>query len=598
MMRDYRNVHEMLVETVRRRPDAPAYQTIRDDRSLSTVTWQAFYDDVRRAAKGLIALGVGPGDAVAILSFTRYEWLVTDFATAAIGARTIGIYQSLPAHECRYIIDHSDAVVILAENPEQLDKLLAVRAEIPAVRQVVLCEPDGAPDGDGWTMAWEDFLAAGEGVADADLTARIEAVGPGDVAAVVYTSGTTGVPKGAMITHDNFTFTAQSALACLPVEEDDIQLLFLPMAHVFARICIAFALKAGCATALGRSIEAVPEDLKIARPHWFASVPRLYEKVHTRVISGAETKGGVALALFRWALRVGMEVSEHLQAHRPVPLLTRLQYALASKLVFSKVHAALGGRLRFCVSGAAPLNADVARFFHAAGVLILEGIGMTENTSFTNVNRLNDYRFGTVGPPGPGIEQATAADGEVLYRGRNVMKGYHKMPAETAEAIDPDGWLHTGDLGEVEDRGFLRITGRKKDLIITAGGKNVAPSALEGRLATSKYIAQACVVGDRRRYLAALVTLDPANVEEYARAQGIAFASFAELQRHPRVQALVEAEVEERNRELASFETIKRVAVVAEFTIDNGLLTPTMKVKRNLVTQRYADRIEGLYQEA
>ena len=594
-MRDYRSIHEMIVETVERRPDAVAYRTIHDDGSMTDVTWRTVLDDVHRAAKALVGLGVAHGDGVAILSFTRYEWVVADFAAAAIGARTVGIYQSLPARECRYIVEHSDAVAVLAEDPDQLDKLLAVRAEIPAVRRVVLFEPDGADVGDGWVMSWAAFLALGEAVSDEVLAARMDAVTPADVAAVVYTSGTTGVPKGAMITHDNFTFTAGSSLSCLPVEKDDVQLLFLPMAHVFARICIAFALKAGCATAFGRSIEAVPEDLKIVRPHWFASVPRLYEKVHTKVISGAEAKGGVALALFHWALRVGTEVSSHLQAGRPVPLASRLQYAVASKLVFSKIHAALGGRLRFCVSGAAPLNADVARFFHAAGVLILEGIGMTENTSFTNVNRFDDYRFGTVGRPGPGIEQALGPDGEVLYRGRNVMKGYYRMPQETAETIDEEGWLHTGDLGEIGDRGFLRITGRKKDLIITAGGKNVAPSAIEGLLATSKYIAQVCVVGDRRKYLAALVTLDQANVEEWARAQGIAAADFSELQRDPRVQALVEAEVEERNAQLASYETIKKVAVVDEFTIDNGLLTPTMKVKRNLVTVRHADRVEEMY---
>jgi long-chain acyl-CoA synthetase len=356
-------------------------------------------------------------------------------------------------------------------------------------------------------------------------------------------------------------------------------------------------LLAGNTVIISRGLDFIADDMKLARPHWFPSVPRVYEKVYSKIISGAEAKGGIALKMFRWAVGVGMEVSDHQLNNRPIPALTGLKYQLATKLVFSKVHEALGGRFRFGISGAAPLNPDIARFFHAAGVLILEGIGMTENTSFTNVNRIDNYRFGWVGPTGPGIEQRIGEDGEIVYRGRNVMKEYYKMPEETAETITSDGWQYTGDLGEIDSEGFLRVTGRKKDLIITAGGKNVAPSAIEGLIATSKYISQVCVVGDRRKYLTALVTVDPENIEEYAQEHGISYSSFEDLQKDRQIVGLVEQEVAEKNKEFASFETIKKIRIVDEFTIENGMLTPTLKVKRNIALDRYDDTIEEMYVE-
>ncbi len=326
-------------------------------------------------------------------------------------------------------------------------------------------------------------------------------------------------------------------------------------------------------------------------------MPRIYEKVHTKILSGARAKGGVALKLFNWACGVGDRVSDHLLAKEPIPFVTRAQYALATKLVFSKVQAALGGRVRWCISGAAPLDPSIGKFFHAAGVLILEGIGMTENTSFTNVNREDDYRFGWVGPTGPGIEQKTGTDGEVLYRGRNVMREYYKMPADTAETITSDGWQHTGDLGEIDDVGFLRITGRKKDLIVTAGGKNVAPSAIEGLIATSPYISQVCVIGDRRKYLTALITVDQDNIKAYAAENGIAGDSLDELLASERINGLIQGIIDEKNTHFASFETIKKFRLLEEFSIENGMLTPTLKVKRNIAMERFADVIDSMYEE-
>jgi long-chain acyl-CoA synthetase len=593
-IRDFRNVHEMVKETVDRCTDRVGFKSILDSGEMEAVTWNEFYQQLRMAAKSLIALGIGKNDKANILSYTCYRWVLTDMALMSIGSCTVGIYQSNLPKDCQYIIDHSESVLVFAEDLNQLGKLLEIRDEIPNVRKVILFKGEHHDD---WVLTYEEFLELGSEVPDEALEERIADVTSSDMAAIVYTSGTTGLPKGAVLTHDNITFTAQSVLGSAQILDGDEALLFLPLAHIYARTCVGVSMIAGNTTTFARGLDTLSEDFKVARPHWFPSVPRVYEKVHTKVISGAESKGGLALKIFRWACRVGRKVSDCKLEKRQIPALTALQYKLATKLVFAKVHAALGGRVRWCISGAAPLNPDIGRFFHAAGVLILEGIGMTENTSFTNVNRYDNYRFGWVGPTGPGIEQKVAEDGEVLYRGRNVMKEYFKMPEETAETLTEDGWQHTGDLGEIDDVGFLRITGRKKDLIVTAGGKNIAPSAIEGSLATSKYINQACVIGDRRKHLTALLTIDSDNLKEYADENGISFQSLEELVKDERIIALLEGEVEQKNQSFATFETIKRFRIVDEFTIENSLLTPTMKVKRNVVMEKYADLIEEMYPE-
>ncbi len=597
MFIDYRNVHEMLTETVGKRPEKVAYRYFDPAGEPVPVTWAEFREQVGRAARSLMALGVEKGDKVTIVSYTQYRWVLTDLAVNAVGACTVGIYQSNLAKDCRYIIDHSDSVLVFAEDAVQVEKLLSIREEIPRVRKVILLggRPEPSAAGDDWITTYEAFLALGDDVAEDALARRIDAVGPNDPAGIIYTSGTTGRPKGVILTHDNLTFTAQSVKGCGGVEPDSESLLFLPLAHVFARTAVYTALHVGCTTAFARGLDNLPADFQSIRPHWFISVPRIFEKVHARVVAGAEAKGGAALKLFHWACRVGDRVSDLKLSRETVPPLLSLQYALASKLVFSKIRAALGGRVAWCISGAAPLNPRIGKFFHGAGVLILEGLGMTENTSFSNLNRLENHRFGWVGPPGPGIEQKIAEDGEILFSGRNVMAGYYKMAEETAETFTPDGWLKSGDLGEIDAENFLRITGRKKELIVTAGGKNIAPAAIEGVLATSKYLNQVCVLGDGRRFLTAVVSLDMENAAAYARASGIPFEDPAELVEHPEVIALAEAEVAEKNREFPSYETIKKVAVVPEFTIDDGLMTPTMKLRKSAIEGRYRDRIEAMY---
>lgn len=594
-IRDYNNVYEMLRTTIDACPNEAAYRWVGEDRSLVSLTWRESHEELRRAARSLMALGVVKGDRIAIQSFTCYRWVLVDLAALAIGAVTTGIFHSNLADDCAYVINHSGSKLLFVEDRVQLDKMLGVRASIPGVEKVVMFggeRPAGTAD---WVLTFDEFMALGESVDDARVDQAARAVAPGDLAAIVYTSGTTGVPRGVMLTHDNFIFSAQSVAHCVPVRKNDETLLFLPLAHVFARVGVFASNAKGVALTFSRGIDKILEDLLIVRPHWFASVPRIFDKVYTRVTSKAEEKGGIALAIFRWGLGVGYRVSERQIAKKWISPYLALRYAIVKALLFSKLHAALGGRIRFMVCGAAPLNPDVAKFFHAAGLPILDGYGMTENTAFTNVTALDRQRFGSVGFPAPGVEQRIADDGEILYRGRNVMAGYYRMPQETAEALDAEGWLHTGDTGFVDADGFLFIAGRKKDIIITSGGKNIAPLPVESALTNSKYVNQACLVGDGRQYLTALVTLDPDNIRDFATRQGIVFTTIDELYGNEKVHQLMDSIIAGINKNLASYMTVKKYTLVPEFTIENGMMTPTLKLKKKLILDRYAKEIEAMY---
>jgi long-chain acyl-CoA synthetase len=592
---DHRSIYELFEATVASYPEHAAFRYKKDGAWVS-LTWTGCRETVRRVAKSLIALDVDRGDRVSILSQSRLEWILCDIGIVSSGAVTVGIYPSSLAADCKYLLEHSDSAIVIVENEDQLRKIESVRDKLPGLRHVVIFDgPSVAPRG---VLGWDEFLAKGDRIPDRHYEDRGKAIGPDDLASIVYTSGTTGLPKGTMLTHHNLLFTCESARQCLPVGPETCTLFFLPLAHVFARLIAYMGMIAAYQIAFAESIATVPENLKEVRPHFIASVPRIYEKFYDKVISGVESSGGVKRKLFNWAVGVGMQASKLRQQKRPIPLLLGLRHAVARALVLHKIPDALGGRMDWAVSGAAPLNKAIAEFFDACGLTILEGIGMTENTSFSNVNRLDDNKFGTVGPTGPGIEQKIAEDGEVLFRGPNVMKGYFKDEEATAEAIDGDGWLHSGDIGEIDEDGFLKITDRKKDLIITAGGKNVAPQRIERIMRTSHYIAQVVAYGDKKKYITALITLDPEAMAEWAARTGLGDLGLEELASRPEVRELIRVELEQRNRQLASFETVKKFHILPrDLSVEEGEITPSLKIRRKAVIEKFGNELEALYRE-
>ena len=591
-----KSIYELFKNVCEKNKDKAAYK-YKVGTYWKPVTWGEHQETCKKISKSLMALGIEKDDKVNILSWTRLEWIQVDMATVSIGAVIVGIYPSSLPDDCAYIINHCDTVVLIVENQDQLDKISKVRDNLPDLKHIVII--DGETSGAKGVMTWQEFMSKGENVTDDEFLTRTKEIQPGDVASLVYTSGTTGIPKGSMITHENLVFTSWSALESLLVEPHFETLLFLPLAHVFARIIVYVCIRAAVTVNIGESMEKVVDNIKEVRPHFFGSPPRLYERAYVRITSTPQDAGGIKYKIFKWALRVGYAVSRLQQQKKPVTGLLAFKHKLANKLVFSKVKTALGGNIVYAISGAAPLNKALAEFFHACGVLILEGIGMTENTSFTNVNRYDNYKFGTVGTLGPEIEQKIAPDGEVLYRGKNVMLGYYKSPEETAETIDKDGWLYTGDIGQIDDGGFLRITDRKKDLLVTSGGKNIAPQRVENIMITSRYIGQVVAYGDRKKYLTGVVTLDQDQVREWATKHGIPFSSWEELCKHPKVVELIDNEIQEKNKSLSSFETLKKVLIAPnEFSTESGEMTASgLKIKRQVVTDKYRTQLESLYKD-
>lgn len=591
-VRNYTSMVELFRDVCRQRAGAVAYMSKKDG-AWKSILWAQQEIVVQRIAKGLMALGVAKGDRIGIVSQTRLEWIQADFGILSAGAATLGVYPQSLAPEVGYLLSHCGVRVLFVENDEQLQKVDKVRAQCPGLAWLV--SMDGPSDPKRNMLSWDDFLAKGDAISNEDVKRRGDEVGPDDLAALVATSGTTGQAKVAIMTHDNLVFTSWSVARCVPMRSTDRTLLFLPLAHVFARVTAHSCVRLGVNVAIAESIQKVAENLREVKPTFIASVPRIFEKVHEKIVTNAQQAGGLKEKIFHWAMSVGVAASRLQQQGKEVTGLLAIKRNLADKLVFSKIREAMGGELRWSISGAAPLNPAIAEFFHACGVLIFEGLGMTENTSFSNVNRIDNWRFGTVGPVGEGIEMKLAEDGEVLFRGRNVMKGYYENPEATAEALDAEGWLHTGDIGEIDPDGHLRITDRKKDLIITAGGKNVAPQRVERILRESIYISQAVAFGDKKKYIAALVTLNLETVERWAKDHHLSVPA-TDLWKAPEVFALIEGEIARENAQLASFEQVKRFAILPrELSIEEGELTPTLKIKRKVVTQRYEAQIEALY---
>jgi len=522
------------------------------------VSWQEAGDRIDRLARALLAHGVRKGDAVAVLSRTRLEWILLDWAIMSVGAVVVGLYPTNTAAECAYVLGHSEAVLAFAEDDEQRGKLDSIRSDLPRLREIVAFEQLSEFDGDG---------------------GEPDPVEENDLATLIYTSGTTGPPKGCMLTHKNLTTAAIRVRTHMEGTTDTV-LLFLPMAHSFARICHQSAAFHGATLALCADVAHVPEALKRTRPTILPAVPRVYEKVHANAVGEIERAGGAKRAIGRWALRVGSRTSALRRSGRPLPWALRAQLALADRLVFAKVRERLGGRLRLGVSGAAPLGIDVLEFFHSLNMLVIEGYGLTETASSLSVNDPDDYRFGTVGRAVDGCEVRIADDGEILVRSDTIFAGYYKDEEATAAAFTADGFFRTGDIGELDEHGWLKITDRKKDLIITAGGKNIAPQNLENALKSSRFVSQALVVGDRRPYVAALVTLDPSEV--------------ADAGRDP--HELVQEVVDVVNRDRVRVEQIKRFAILPrDFSQEEGELTPTLKLKRRVVEEHFADEIDRLY---
>ena len=555
---------------------------------------------VRHAGLALQRLGVRRGDRVAILSENRPGWLVADFACLAVGASDVPLYPTLPARQLAYILKDSGAVAIFVSTAPQLAKILEIRPELPALRHVVAMDPDAQGPG---VVSLSDLYAMGAEADTGGAAARFRTEAlttrPDDVATIIYTSGTTGDPKGVMLTHDNIWSNVTSALESFFVGPEDSTLSFLPLSHIFERMAGHFLMfHAGATIHYAESIDTVPANLMEVGPTIVTSVPRLYEKMYARVLENALAGGPIKKRVFFWAKEIGERWADHRLAGHAVPTLLSQQYALAQRLVFSKLRARTGGHIRFFVSGGAPLPADIAKFFYAAGLPILEGYGLTETSPVICVNLLERVRIGTVGPPIHGVEVRIAPDGEILTRGRHVMQGYFNKPEATREALDAEGWFHTGDIGELDAEGCLRITDRKKDLIVTAGGKNVAPQPIEQMVKHNKYVANAVMLGDRRKFCIMLVVPNFDQLERWAVYKQLAFANHRGLIRLPEVQAKMEREVYKMLGDLAAYETPKKVLLLEhDFSIENGDLTPTLKVRRRIVEKKYQRQIDALYAE-
>jgi long-chain acyl-CoA synthetase len=585
---------QLYLDAVDRFRAAPAFRWFEGER-LEEMTHDQAFSLVRAAAGGLVATGLDRGGRVAILSENRPEWAIADYACLCTGIQDIPIYASLTPHQIAYVLSDSGATLVFASSRAQMQKVVEAREECEQeIRIVVFDEVEDPPhDVMSWSALLEKGRALGSEANEEAFRAGARQAKPDEVATILYTSGTTGDPKGVMLTHNNLFSNVTACLRILRVQPDDVTLSFLPLSHVLQRMVDYLLTSSGCVIAYPRSLETVADDLRTVRPTVQVSVPRVYEKVYNKVMEAEGVKG----RLVQWAREVGEAwVAETLADREPSGAL-KLVHRIADALVFKKIRAAVGGRVRWFVSGGGPLSPDINRFFYSAGLTILEGYGLTETSPVTNVNTEENFSIGTVGLPVPGTEVKIAPDGEILVRGPQVMKGYLGRPDATAAAIEDDGWFHTGDIGELEE-GFLRITDRKKDILVTAGGKNVAPQPIENLLKKNVFIDQAVMVGDGRRFVSLLVVPAFPNLTSWAQAHGIAPTDAESLCGHPEVQQMMKDVIFGELRDLARFETPKKVALIAsEFTIEDGSLTPTQKVKRRVVEDRYAELIEAFYAE-
>jgi long-chain acyl-CoA synthetase len=564
------------------------------------ISHRTLLERVRHASLGLQDLGVRSGDRIGLLSENRPEWAIADYACLTTCVADVPIYPNSTADQAAYILRDSGAVALFVSTAEQAAKIAQIRRQLPTLRHVIGFDGSRSPGIDHTLAELEARGAAAETPERvAAYRKAADSVRPGDVATIIYTSGTTGDPKGVMLTHDNIFSNVRAARAVVPFAGEDTCLSFLPLSHIFERMAGHYMmLDTGTSIAYAESMERVRDNLVEVRPTLVLSVPRLYEKMYAAVLENALSGSFIKKQIFFWARRVADRWADmKLTGVDPKGLLA-VQYAIAQRLVFSKLKTRTGGRLRYFVSGGAPLAPEINKFFYAAGLVILEGYGLTETSPVIAVNSPSHFKIGSVGRPIAGVEVMIAADGEILTRGPHVMKGYYNKPEATGEAIDGEGWFHTGDIGEIDANGFLRITDRKKDIIVTAGGKNIAPQPIEGMAKQNKFVSEAVMIGDRRKYPILLVVPNWANLEKWARYKNLTWSGRAELLRNPAVKEKMEREVFGELTNLARFEMPKRLGLLEhEFSVERGELTPTLKVKRRVIDKSYKHVIDGLYEE-
>jgi long-chain acyl-CoA synthetase len=593
-----RTLTELFFGAIDRHGNLPVAMRARREGRWADISHRELAERVQHLSLGLRALGIAAGERVAILSENRPEWAIADYACLTARCTDVPIYPTLPARQIEYILRDAGVSAILVSNAVQLAKVASARERLPALRQVIAFDPDLAGPGVTSLAEVEERGAAMQSQAPA-WRAEAQAVDPDDVATIIYTSGTTGDPKGVMLTHGNIASNVTGAVGLFAFGAGQDCLSFLPLSHIFERMFGHFCmLHAGVVINYAGSIDTVPADMLDRRPHFMASVPRLYEKIYARVLDSVRAASPLRRALFGWARQVGETWAERAIDRLPISPLLALQRTVADRLVFATLRARTGGRITFFISGGAPLAPEIAKFFYAAGMPILEGYGLTETSPVIAVNTPEHQRLGTVGRALPGVEVAIAPDGEVLARGPNIMRGYYGKPEATAEAIDAAGWFHTGDIGALDPDGFLRITDRKKDLIVTAGGKNIAPQPIENLAKGNKYVSNAVMLGDRRPFPVMLVVPNPAPLGDWLGRQGLPGGPLEELVGRPEVIQKLDREVRRALGDLAHFEMPKKLLLLPrDFSVEGGELTPTLKVRRRIVEERLRVEIEQLYHE-
>ncbi len=590
------NFAQLFLDRVAKSSSLEAYRFPKGS-AWESVTWKQAGDRVSNLAAGLLSLGIQPEQRVGIASSTRYEWILADLAVMCAGGATTTVYPSTNDEDTAYIVGDSECQVVFAEDDVQIKKLADRRADLPTVAKVVTF--DGTTDGD-WVISLDALADLGEKylVEHPDAIATtVAAIKPEQLATLIYTSGTTGRPKGVRLTHRAWVYEGAAIEAQDILDEKDLQFLWLPMAHSFGKVLLSTQLACGFATAIDGRVDKIVDNLGVVKPTFMGAAPRIFEKAHGRIVTMQQAEGGLKEKIFNQAFKVGLEVNRRKRAGQSVPLPLSLQHGLFDKLVFSKVRDRFGGRVRFFISGAAALNQEIAEWFNAAGILILEGYGMTENAAGATVNHPDDYKMGTVGQAFPGSEIKLGDGDEVMIKGPHVMDGYHNLPDETAKTLTPDGWLHTGDKGSIDAEGYLTITGRIKDLFKTSGGKYIAPSSIESKFkALCPYASQFVVFGDEKNFVVALITLDEDAMTAWAAENDMAGKSYSEIVGSDTVKTMVAGYVTELNEKLNRWETIKKWELLDhDLSVESGELTPSMKVKRNIVEANNKARIDAFY---